>query len=268
MITNALNYKCLYYYKLNKDELVFRKGLCFSDLYRVTKMLPGRNINSGTIGIKVFFSKDLNNRMINNYCLLNDLELKHYMQWIKNTTGFNLTKYNRTKIFDDINDDNYKILRVRFKDKYPYEIRLIAALVRNLYEFPSNVMVKSAFIMKNYKEFKNLDFTQRLCIAINSICGYNTGHTVFCYNGTDFYNNKSIKERYEEAKSTENNVQYFMRKINKIEFERIYSDGHYHKNEDEEDEECSIFDSLEEDYISDEYMEILQKNYKIMKENG
>ena len=267
MITNALNYKCLYYYKLNKDELVFRKYLCFSDLYRVTKMLPGRNINSGTIGIKVFFSKDLNNRMINNYCLLNDLELKHYMQWIKNTTGFNLTKYNRTKIFDNINDDNYKILRVRFKDKYPYEIRLIAALVRNLYEFPSNVMVKSAFIMKNYKEFKNLDFTQRLCIAVNSIFGYNTIHTVFSYGGTDFYNNKSIKARYEKAKFTENNVEYFMLKTNQIKLERTYAYGH-DKNNNEEDEETSMFNSLEEDYISDEYMEILQKNYKIMKNNN
>ena len=57
-----------------------------------------------------------------------------------------------------------------------------------------------------------------------------------------------------------------MLKNNRLNYDRNYFDSHDEYNDDDED--STIFDSLEEDYISNEYMKILQKNYKIMKNNN
>jgi len=268
MVINCLNYTTNYYYAINSDELVFRNYVCFAEMYRKTQYLSQTPSNFGQLGVKVYFSKELNNQMHDNYCLLNDEKLKEYLLWIKKTTGFNLKVSNKVQINDGIEDLNYKILSVKFTKKYPYEIKLIAALIRNLYEFPYNVMIKSAFLMKNHEEFQHLDYTQRFCVAVDSISGYNTGHSTFSRYGTDLYDNKSIRKRYLKAKKLERNVEYFMYKTQKCEFDRIYMNGH-ERNDEEEDEENekSIFDCLEEDYISDELKDLFIENYEIIKEN-
>jgi hypothetical protein len=266
MVTNCLNYTTNYYYSINSNELTFKNYICFAELYGKTNYLLNLPDNYGKLGVKIYFSKELNSQMYDNYCLLNDEELKEYLLWIKKTTGFNLKVSNKIQIDDHIEDLNYKILSVKYTKKYPYEIKLIAALIRNLYEFPYNVMIKSALLMKNNEEFQHLDYTQRFCISVNSISGYNTGHSIFTGQGTDLYDNKSIRKRYLKAKKSERNVEYFMYKRKDCEFNRIYMDGHDRSNNDEDDEK-SIFDCLENNYISDEIKDIFIKNYKIIKRN-
>jgi len=267
MVINALNYKTVYSWSINnKAEEVRRSAACFSTLYGETfREMQNKKTNFGNINIKVYFSRDRNQDAEDNYCLLNDIELKEYIEWIKKITKFNIRLSNKIKIADSCNDLNYKMLSIKFTKRMPYEIKLICALVRNLYECPYNIMVKTAFLLKNHEEYANLDFTERLCIAINSIAGYNTGHSTFQYEGVDFYNDKSLRNRYCKAARTEMNVNGFMLKNNRLVYDRNYFDSH---DRDEDDEDITIFDSLEEDYISDEYMKILQKNYKIMKNNN
>ena len=270
MITRSLSYTTNYYYSLNSKELNFHNYACFSSLYKQTMTLPFDSKNYGSLGVKVYFDKELNNEMRDNYCLLDDSELQEYIKWIKETTGFNFKICDKIEINDGFSDFNHRILRVEFKKRYPYEIRLISALIRNIYEFPYNVMVKSAFLMNNIEEFKHLDYTQRFCIAVNSIDGYNTGHSVFSYDGVDFYNGKSIKERYLESKGNEKNVQSFML-ISKQNLKFTRSDGidnnWCNDEEDGEEDEPQIFDSLEDNLISDELKNLFLNNYEIIKKN-
>lgn len=266
MVINALNYKTVYKWSFNNLLEQSVNDICFSSLYRNSRDLLNSKVNSGVLHIKVFFSKELNDNYVDNYCLLNEIELQEYLNWIKKITKFNIKISKKDEFTDGPKELNYKILSIKFTKRMPYEIKLICALIRNLYECPYNIMVKTAFLLKNHEEFANLDFTERLCIAINSIAGYNTGHSVFSYEGVDFYNNKSLRNRYCKAARTEMNVNGFMLKNNRLKYDRNYFNSH--GRDEDEDEDSTIFDSLEEDYISNEWLEILQTNYKIMKNNG
>ena len=162
MITNCLNYKCLYYYKFKEEPIEIENWVCFSKMYRKTQAMPIRNVNSGKIGIKVYFSEELNKEMVDNYCLLDDNELKEYFDWVKKVTGFVVRESNEINIPFGPESNNFKVFEVNFRNRYPYEIRLIAALIRNIYECPYNMMAKIACLMKHHEEFYDLDFTQRL----------------------------------------------------------------------------------------------------------
>lgn len=260
MVTNCLNYKCLYYYKFKYHPLTFKDWVCFSEMYIKTRNMPENKKNYGEIGIKVYFSKDLNEKMTDNYCLLNDNELKEYFNWVKNITRFNVKESNEINIPDHLNNTDYKTFVVKFRGRYPYEIRLIAALIRNIYECPYNIMVKIACLMKTHKEFSNLDFTQRFCVAINTLFGFNDGHSIFNLTRVAYFNNKSLKERSFKNRSKFINVNNFIGEDSNLVTNRI----HY-KNSNYED--SSMFNDLEVGLINDELKEILKSNYEIMKEN-
>ena len=266
MEINNLNYLATYKWKLNNnEERTITSGACFSSLYGESRGLPGNPINSGTVSIKVYFSKEMNLDMIDNYCLLSESELTEYIEWIKKITKFNVRISKKDDIKNNYHYTNYKIITLRFTKKMPYEIRLICALIRNLYECPFNIMVKTAFLMGNLDEFKDLDFTERLCISINSITGYREVHSAFEGSGTNFYDNKSLRKRYLKAAKTEMNVNGFMLKLDEVKLSRLRFNGHEINNND--DDEGNIFDSLEENIISEEFMDVITKNYKIIKEN-
>lgn len=269
MITSAMNYHTSYGWLINKENYSYRKNAaCFASLYADTRRMNNKRKNRGYILVKIYFDKNSNMNMIDNYCLLNEVELKKYFNWIKKITGFNLKLSDDNQIAESYERYNYKIIKVKFARRSAYEIRLICALIRNLYECPYNIMVKSAFLMKDLDEFKYLDFSQRFSIVVNSISGYNTGHSVFSYDGALYYNDKSLKERYLAATESENNVNQFMlyHKFKNIKFDKYSYYETKNQDEDEDDYE-TIFDTLEEDYISNEFKDILIGNYKIIKEN-
>lgn len=263
MQTSNLNYLATYEWSLNNRVKQDRADAsCFSSLYYESKNLVNDPVNSGIVSIKVYFSKEMNLDMIDNYCLLNESELAEYIEWIKKTTKFNIKISKGADIKNNYDNTDYKILTVKFTKKMPYEIRLICALIRNLYECPFNIMVKTAFLMGNLDEFKHLDFTERLSISINSIIGYREVHSVIESSGTNFYDNKSIRKRYLKISKVGMNVSNFMIRENKIGLNR-----YNFIDQIDPDTEENIFDSLEEDYISEDFKQILISNYKIMKEN-
>ena len=263
MKINSLNYLATYRWKLNNnEEKTITSGVCFSSLYRESNSMPDTPINSGTISIKVYFSKEMNEGMVDNYCLLNESELAEYIKWIKKITKFNIRISKSANIKNSYDNTNYKILTVKFTKKMPYEIRLICALIRNLYECPFNIMVKAAFLMGNLDEFRHLDFTERLCISINSITGYREVHSAFEGSGTNFHDNKSLRKRYLKISKIGMNVSNFMIRSSIIKLNRYNFIDQINPETEE-----TIFDSLEEDYISEDFKEILTSNYKIMKQN-
>ena len=269
MITSAMNYHTSYAWKINKGEYSYRRNAaCFSSLYSDTRQISNKRKNNGCIFVKIYFDRESNIDRVDNYCLLNESELKKYFHWIKKITGFNLKLSNNNQITEPHEKYNYKIIKVQFLKRSAYEIKLICALIRNLYECPYNIMVKSAFLMKDLEEFKHLDFSQRFSVAINSISKYGTGHSVFSSDGTLYYNDKLLKKRYLTATELENNVNQFMLydTSKDIKFNRY---NYYQTTKEDEDDDNyeTIFDTLEEDYISNEFKDILIGNYKIIKEN-
>lgn len=263
MINNGLNYHTSYSWSLNDGDEKTTNWVCFSELYRDTRKLDPNSENSGRLSIKVYFDPEFNNINKDNYCLLNERELKEYFDWIKKTTKFNLRISKTIQLDDRMDGYESKVITTKFTKKTPYEIRLICALIRNLYESPYNIMIKSAFLMKNMEEFSELDFTERLCISINSICGYNSGHSTFEPGGAGFYNDKSLRKRYLLAAKIENNVNGFMLKNIQVEFDRIYC-GDTESN----DSDDSVFSPLEKDIMPNKLRNKLIKNYELIKNNG
>ena len=263
MVNNGLNYHTIYSWSLNGSDEKIRNWVCFSELYRETRKIDERSANSGKISIKVYFDPKFNAINKDNYCLLNDGELKEYFDWIKKITKFNLRISKTIQLNDKMDEYESKVITTKFSKKTPYEIRLICALIRNLYENPYNIMIKSAFLMKSMEEFSELDFTERLCISINSISGYNSGHSTFERYGAGFYNNKSLRKRHLLAAKVENNVNGFMLKNIQVEFDRIYC-GDTESN----DSDDSVFSPLEKDVMPNMLRNKLIKNYELIKNNG
>lgn len=252
MVTNGLNYATNYFYKINKNQLEFINGSCFSEMYRKSSYLNSTVKINARLGVKVFFNKEVNEQYFDNYCLLNENEVKQYLSWIKYITGISI-KESKTPILDRIKSTDFKVYEVNIRNRYPYELRVIAALIRNMYEMPFNIMVKLAFLMKSNNEFKNLDFTERLSIAINSIYGYREVHAMFSQRGVAFLNNKQFKARYAEYKGRLMNVCEFFNNRATVPKVRInYTDY----------EETGFWDCLENDTISDEIKKVLIINYE------
>lgn len=262
MVNNGLNYRTVYKWSFNGLPEQYRSGICFSTLYSDVMSLNNKAVNNGRISVKVYFDKEFNEEQNDNYCLLNDNELNKYFDWIKRIAKFNLKISETIKLNNNLDEYNNKVITVKFTKKTPYELKLICALIRNLYECPYNIMVKAAFLMSDLDEFKDLDFTQRLCIAIDSISRYSTSHSTFGSDGVGFYNDKSLRKRYCKAARTEKNVNGFMLNEKNIKFNRYSYYDVVDVNTDE-----NIFDTLEENYISDKFKEILTINYEIIKKN-
>ena len=263
MVGNGLNYHTSYSWRLNDGDEKATNWVCFSELYRDTRQLDYDSKNNGRLSVKVYFDPEFNNINKDNYCLLNDIELKEYFDWIRKITKFNLRISKTIRLNDKMEGYESKVITTKFTKKTPYEIRLISALIRNLYESPYNVMIKSAFLMKDMDEFKELDLTERMCISMSSISGYNTGHSTFDSGGTGFYNNKSLRKRYLTASKIENNVNGFMLKKTDIKFDRIYC-GETESNDSDE----SVFSPLEKDIMPNKLRNKLIKNYELIKNNG
>jgi len=250
MNTNGLNYCTNYSYRFNSDEIENCNASCFNDLYRRSKNLSKI---SGFIATKVFFDKKLNENCKNNYCLLNDSEVKKYLEWIEFVTEFKVEESNEFPVIDKISSAKFKIFTTKFEDKFSYEVRLIPALIRNMYEFPFNEIVKTAFLMETYAEFIDLDFTERLCVSINSTRRNDCGHSIFNGNSVFLYSNESIRFRYLDNKSKLVNVNGFLELDIELELAKVdYFDG-----------ECNLIEESQE--LSKGFREVLISNYKSMK---
>ena len=125
MVNNGLNYHTIYSWSLNGSDEEMRNWVCFSELYRWTRKIDEGPVNDGRISIKVYFDPEFNAINKDNYCLLNDGELKEYFDWIKKITKFNLRISKTIQLNDKMDEYESKVITTKFSKKTPYEIRLI-----------------------------------------------------------------------------------------------------------------------------------------------
>lgn len=253
MKSNNLKYYTSYRFRFNRNSWTFRNySSCFSSLFY------GINDNNNNGELRVFICTDdsLNKKNQNNICLLSKSSVKKYINWISEISGLKLKIYKPNKI--DINnemDTNGFYIGVKFKDNTKYEVKLIATLIRQLYEVPFNLQLKTAFLMNRLKEFKHLDFSERLCIAINSFISDDNRsvHSSYYGNHVILINNKDIKGRYNYAKKNLTNVETFY-KTKDINTKTIQI---YNENE--------LCCNLEKGKINKKLRETLNYNYNLMK---
>lgn len=264
MKTRGLNYRTIYRYNLKDNDSYDISSICFARLFKETESYRD-NIQSGYLKVKIFIENNYNKKFFDNYCILSTTEIKEYLKWLRSITKLSFKQLRNGNIEPELNDSKFKIICVTLEDSTPYVARLSATMIRNMYEMAYQIPLKLAFLMNNIEEFSNLDFTEKYCIAINSIKGYGTGHSMYESRGTKFYNNKSIRKRYLKASKSEKNVNQFMEddenyclKLKKEYWNKV--------EEDENGNEISYFNFLEENTITDEFKEILLYNYNLMKD--
>ena len=66
-----MNYHTSYGWLINKENYSYRKNAaCFASLYADTRRMSNKRKNRGYILVKIYFDKNSNMDMIDNYCLL------------------------------------------------------------------------------------------------------------------------------------------------------------------------------------------------------
>lgn len=245
MKVKYLSFYTLYKYKINSMKKFYIEDyVCFSKIYRELKRLN----NNGTIYVYINQDEGLNEMSIDNYTILTNGEINKYLSWLKDVTGFKLRK---TKQLIQAKGNRGFCVKIDFKDKSSFEVKFILALVRNMYEHPFNIQLKTVFGMKKIKEFKNLDLSQRICIVNNSM-SWVSGHSSYS-NYSKAIDNNQFKERYLAVKNSINNVHSFYE--DHIRIKKIIGIDSIYEN----------IDCLKNGTIPDKLKNILIENYNIMK---
>jgi len=252
MNTNYLSYQTKYQFRINRNNRPIIDDVCFGSLFRALN-----NFNNSGI-LKIWFASDdrLNKHKKSNYCLLTEKELKFYFSWVKYVTGLNFSYKKVNEIQFGLIDSSGYVVSLRFKNKSAYLIKLFATLIRNVYETPFNIQLKTAMLLGRYVGFKKLDFTSRLMLSIASILDES---------GRDVH--ASYRPEYSQKLIKKQKLKYKVFKCNaRADISSTFPDYnklHIRKVIIEKDE--NIFLSLENSLISQELIEILKKNYKTIK---
>ena len=220
MRVKGLNYQVYYSYdltrkdeknniesKITRDEQFLNSPyVCFSGLYNEASR--GHDFN-GHIKIKVCLTNKDNAKRLDNYCLITKDQVKEYLGLLTHMTmGY------WTFLCEDYDEDYILITCTTNKDVNFYQIRLIPAMVRVLFENNYNYVIKLAFLMGKEIDFMDLDLAQRFTLALNCFTNDNPGHSVH-YSGysegsTDIFDNDSLQSRFDHAVSDFMNVSQFI----------------------------------------------------------
>lgn len=219
-----LDYSTTYSYDLkNKKGLRFRSesmlisNACFARLFSDVNY---RNNLSGKLVI--FINRDINylvKEKLDNLCLLNNNELNEYLRFIKSLDSN--VKISKSKTIKKHKSEDGFCITLRFDNSSSWTIKTMATLIRNIYESTYSIQLKTAFKMKNHKEFKGMDLNERLCVAMNAINVKGYGHAVYCRYAKS-YTKAQLVERYDKNKDKLINVSCFYEEVSGPEFDKIY----------------------------------------------
>ena len=219
MKVKGLNYLVYYSYELTRkkgnaidkklvrdEEYLNSAYVCFSELYNNAP--NGYNFN-GHIKIKICITDKENTKRLDNYCLITKEQVKEYLGLLTHMTmGY------WTFLCEDYDEDYILITCTTNKDVNFYQIRLIPAMVRVLFENNYNYVIKLAFLMGKEIDFMDLDLAQRFTLALNCFKNDNPGHSIHYdrYNegSTDIFDNDSLQSRFDHAISDFMNVNQFI----------------------------------------------------------
>ena len=203
-----LQYYTYYKYKLNLDadfNYSHNRG-CFSSIYNLVEDY------SQTGRIKIFINRDpgLNEKALNNYCILTDNEIKEYIKWIVKVTKIkiSISKFQDIMLPDICGSTNYIFVNILLKNNTAFEVKFVLALIRDMYEYPFNAQIKLALLMKDIPELSILDLSQKICIAKNSMACTNWNHSTYKFQ-IQIISNKKFVERYLYCKNWCTTIQQF-----------------------------------------------------------
>lgn len=219
MRVKGLNYQVYYSYELTRkkgnaidkklvrgEEYLNSAYVCFSELYNNAP--NGYNFN-GHIKIKICMTDKENAKRLDNYCLITKEQVKEYLGLL---THISMGYW--TFLCEDYDDDYILITCTTNKDVDFYQVRLIPAMVRVLFENNYNYVIKLAFLMGKEIDFMDLDLAQRFTLALNCFLNDNPGHSIHYdrYDGgsTDIFDNDSLQSRFDHAISEFMNVNQFI----------------------------------------------------------
>jgi len=167
MKLSMLNFDTNYYYKLNgNNKKVFRKSNCFNSLYYGNDLKA--HGNNGILGVLVVLDNSRNKNLKDNYCLISLDEVKEFLEMITKITRFEFNIIELDHEFKDFNG-RHIVIETTFKDKSKYQIKVVACMIRYLYESYYAVATKTAFMMKDIDGFRNLGLYKRWILATSTI---------------------------------------------------------------------------------------------------
>lgn len=253
MRINGFSYLTMYDFKLDHYSEYFKSisSSCFSTLFGRSDTLH----NNGFFRTFIYKDDSMNKEYKDNYCLLSNYHIRKYIKWLSEISGVKLKIMNPRK--SDVDNEfkgNGFFVKAIFKDNTSYEVKLIPTMIRMLYEVPFNIQLKTATLMGRLKEFKHLDFSERLCIAINSIRNYSFRevHSPYYDARVRLTNNDSIKKKYIQS-------------LNKNKVSDFYSHHDLYVKTLIIEDNQKIINDLENNIINEEYKKILLDNYNLIK---
>lgn len=219
MKVKGLGYQVYYSYKLTRkkggvvnkelirgEEYLNSAYVCFSELYN--EALNGYDSN-GHIKIKICITDKENAARFDNYCLITKEQVKEYLGLL---THISMGYW--TFLCEDYDDDYILITCTTNKDVNFYQVRLIPAMIRVLFEKNYNYVIKLAFLMSKEVDFMDLDLAQRFTLALNCFINDNGGHSIhsnyYEFVSTDIFDNDSLQSRFDYAISELMNVNQFI----------------------------------------------------------
>lgn len=242
-----LSHYTYYKYSLNENGCILSGNTaCFAPLYS-----HGKNLNNGEV--KIFVNRDplVNEKNLDNYCLLTMDEVVEYLTWLQKMTGIELSISTDKDLTmtNTLSSTNYFFVNVSLENNTNFELKFILALIRDMYEFSFNLQTKAVFLMNDVDELCLLDLSERICLTKNSIPMINGNHSTYL-SSIKSMNNKQFIERYEQKKRIMDKIHNF-----------YINDGSLHTILKLD----SIADTIESGKLDDQTTALLIEQYKQYK---
>jgi hypothetical protein len=133
-----LNYDTIYSYKSNKKDQINSNGIrhdaCFGNYF-------GKQHGSIIINFHIYIRKKANEQN-NNFCFLDDFEIKYYLKYLSVIFGFYFEIIDNEK-----KDEPELIIKIVLRES-SYFNKVALTWIRYLYEWPFNYVIKEALCLK------------------------------------------------------------------------------------------------------------------------
>ena len=189
-IFRFLGYYTDYEYKIQgmKDYKKAGNTACFSEaLQKMRSNFETSEKFSGSYKIKIYRTQYQISKSKSNFCLLSKKEIRDYINILKKVVKF------RWRFLKDNKD--YFTVKVDIQEGYHTTHRAVLFWIRNLYEFPFNVLVKDAELFRKDHRYSYIGALNIHRLVYISNCLNEDCHSMFKYR----YNSLGTLDEYQRA---------------------------------------------------------------------
>lgn len=189
-IFRFLGYYTDYEYKIQgmKDYKKAGNTACFAEaLQKMRSNFETSEKFSGSYKIKIYRTDRKIKESKSNFCLLSKKEIRDYINILKKVVKF------RWRFLKDNKD--YFTVKVDIQEGYHTTHRAVLFWIRNLYEFPFNVLVKDAELFRKDHRYSYIGALNIHRLVYISNCLKEDCHSLFKYH----YNSLGTLDEYQRA---------------------------------------------------------------------